>query len=137
MKKNLSGYIISGILLCTMLICSCSKDYFEESYRVYKLRFDYHQNETRIFFELYKENPLSEDENTKTIIKRGDVKPILTGTTDENGKFTGTLVESTLLKEVYLYAEIEDNISCVRITFPGDNIAASIYENYNQPTTTE
>lgn len=137
MKKNLSGYIISSILLCTMLICSCSKDYFEESYRVYKLRFDYHQNENEVSFEVYKENPLSEDESTKTITKRSDIKPIFTGATDKNGKFTGTLVESTLLKEVYLYAEIEETISCVRITFPGDNIAASIYENYNEPVTSE
>ncbi|WP_455498960.1 hypothetical protein [Coprobacter sp.] len=137
MKEYISRYIAIDVFLCFIFLCSCTKDYFEESYRVYKLRFDYHQNDNRVSFEVYKENPLSEDEGSMTIVKRDDAKPIFTGTTDENGKFTGTLVGSTLLKEVYLYAKIEDNISCVRITFSGDNIAASIYENQNQPTTTE
>ena len=80
---------------------------------------DYGFKDYIVLFGLYEENPLTEED--ESIVKK-NIEPLYGGSTDKNGKFTGSITLPAYLTEVWLYSDFIGTISPVKIEISNGTI---------------
>lgn len=79
----------------------------------------------QVVFELYAENPISEDENGN--LAKTEEEPVYRGSTDENGAFNGDISIPSYITELYLYSDFLGTISPIKL--PIENGKVSFDQN--------
>lgn len=73
-----------------------------------------------VLFDLYDENPITENENGEFIKK--DISPIYRAATDKDGKFSGDIQIQSALSEVWLYSEYAGTLSPILLEIKNNSI---------------
>lgn len=137
--RHLFGKNILALILTTILIIcgSCTEknlyqgpetgekpsinDLFDYSTEQFcQVSIDYGFKDYIVLFELYEENPLTE-ENGSSIKK--DIEPLYRASTDGNGKFTDIVTLPAYLSEVWLYSDFIGTISPVKLEISNNAIS--------------
>lgn len=125
-KTSFVSYLFALILMG--MVTGCEKDIYNpdndkgklppaENYFDFTLRgkvalnVDYHLPGFQGIIEVYDQNPIDEE----TSEKKEGLKPIYSAYTDQNGKFDGTMIVPTALKEAYLYVSTWGFPQCVKL----------------------
>lgn len=141
--KHLFGKSMTAFVFSTLLILggSCTEknlyqgpetpekpsinDLFDYSTeQALQINIDYGFKEYIVLFEIYEENPLTEEDGS--IVKK-DTEPLYRASTDKSGKCTGTINIPAYITEVWLYSDFIGTVSPVKLEI--SNAAISYNQN--------
>ncbi|NDV80671.1 LruC domain-containing protein [Bacteroides sp. 51] len=133
-------WCLGGVLLWSLQSCQdkdlydkptdpekpSKEDYFDFSINSdVQLNIDYGFSNYHVVFEVYPENPLTEDQYGNAI--KTTEEPLLRAYTDNNGKYDNGITIPAYLENVYLYSDYIGTISPVKLSVSSDGVIS-----YNQ-----
>lgn len=132
--------LLGGMAICGLLFSSCAKEDVYDPNRNgngennfdfsttknVSLNLDYGIPGNKAVIQVYTEKPVIIENNR--MVKKANVKALLTAYTDDNSKFSGVIDLPIAVSKIYLYSESYGLPTCVEMEVAGNSVRFSLKE---------